>query len=169
MPLSIYEASVPALTKTLRNLRAVLEKAKTYAAGRKIDDSALLGARLFPDMLPLSFQVQVATDIARAGVARLAGVEPPKFEDDETTFDQFLDRIDRTVAYIEGLDHKSFDDADSRKITRPVRGQPHEFTAQNFLQQFVLPNVYFHVAMAYGLLRHGGVELGKRDYLGEFD
>jgi hypothetical protein len=120
-------------------------------------------------MLPLSFQVQVATDIARGGIARAAGKEPPKYEDNETTFDQLMARVDRAVAEIEAIDRKALEDAESRTITRPVRGQPHVFTAQNFIQQHMLPNVYFHVATAYGLLRHNGVEVGKRDYLGDFD
>ena len=169
MPLSIYQIAVPPAVKALRNLRAILEKAKAHAAERKIDESAFVNARLFPDMLPFSFQVQVATDIARGGIARAAGMEPPKYEDNETTFDQLIARVDRAIAEIEAIDRKKFDDAEGRTITRPVRGQPHNFTAQNFLQQHMLPNVYFHVATAYGLLRQGGVPIGKRDYLGEFD
>jgi len=169
MPLSIYQLAVPPIVKALTNLRAVLEKAKAHAAARKIDESAFISARLYPDMLPLSFQVQVACDIGRAAVARVAGLEPPKYEDNETTFDQLVARIDRTIAEIKAIDRKAVEEGESRTITRPVRGQPHNFTAPNFIQQHALPNVYFHVATAYGLLRHGGVELGKRDYLGDFD
>jgi uncharacterized protein len=169
MPLSIHDASVPVFTRTLRNLRAILEKGAAHAAARKIQESALLGARLFPDMQPLSFQVQVVTDMARGGAARLAGQEPPAFDDKEATFAQLIDRIDRTLAFIASLDRKAFDGADERTITRPVRGEPHAFTAANYLQQFVLPNLYFHAAMAYGLLRHNGVELGKADFLGKLD
>ena len=169
MPLSLYQASVPVFVKTLRNLRAILEKGAAHAAQRKIEESALLGARLFPDMAPLTFQVQVVSDMARGGAARLAGQEPPKFEDNETTFAQLIERIDRTLKYIEGLGEQAFEGADGRTITRPLRGKDHTFTARNYLQQFVVPNLYFHASMAYGLLRHNGVELGKRDWLGELD
>jgi len=169
MPLSLYQASIPVFVKTLRNLRAILEKGAAHATQRKIDESVLLGARLFPDMLPLTFQVQVVTDMARGGAARLAGQEPPKFEDNETTFAQLIDRVDRTLKYLEGLGEPAFEGADSRTITRPLRGKDHTFTARNYLQQFILPNLYFHASVAYGLLRHNGVELGKRDWLGELD
>jgi len=169
MPLSMYQGSVPVFAKALRNLRAVLEKGASHASARKIDESAFMQARLFPDMRPLTFQVQVATDMARGCAARLAGTEPPKFEDKEATFAELIDRIDRTLAYVEGLDRKAFDGAESRTITRPVRSQPHAFTAENYLQQFTLPNLYFHCATAYNLLRHNGVELGKADFLGKLD
>jgi hypothetical protein len=169
MPFTIYQLAVPPAVRALRNLRAILEKAKAHAAERKIDESAFIGSRLYPDMLPFSFQVQVATDIARGGIARVAGLEPPKYEDNETTFDQLIARVDRAIAEIQAIDRDKVEGGESRSITRPVRGQPHTFTAQNFLQQHMLPNVYFHVATAYGLLRHGGVDLGKRDYLGSFD
>lgn len=169
MPLSLYHASVPVFAKVLRNLRAIVQKGAAHASSRKIDEGALLGARLFPDMLPFTFQLQVATDMARGGAARLAGQEPPKYEDNETTFAQLIDRIDRTLAFIEGIDRRAFDGADERTITRPIRGEPHTFTAANYLQQFVLPNLYFHAAIAYALLRHNGVELGKLDFLGKLD
>jgi hypothetical protein len=147
----------------------VLEKGQAYCAARKIDESALLGARLFPDMRPLTFQVQVATDMARGCAARLTGQEPPKFDDNETTFAALIERIDRAVAYIRGLDRAAFEGADARTITRPIRGEPHDFTAENYLQQFAVPNLYFHCATAYDLLRHNGVELGKADFLGKLD
>jgi hypothetical protein len=169
MPLTIYDSSVPVFRKGLRNLGGILEKGVNYAASRKVDESVLLNARLFPDMLPLSFQVQVATDMARGGAARLAGQEPPKYEDNETSFAQLIDRIARTSQFLESLDKRAFDDADSRIITRPVRGEPHAFTAANYLQQFILPNFFFHSAMAYAILRHNGVELGKADFLGKLD
>ena len=169
MAITMYQASAPVFIKLLGNLKAILEKAAAHAAAKKIDESVFVNARLYPDMLPLSFQVQVACDIGRAAVARVAGQEPPKYEDNETTFDQLVARIDRTIAEIKAIDRKAVEEGESRTITRPVRGQPHNFTAPNFIQQHALPNVYFHVATAYGLLRHGGVELGKRDYLGDFD
>jgi hypothetical protein len=169
MPLSLYQASVPVFVRALRNLRSVLEKGAAWCAERKVDESALTQARLFPDMRPLTFQVQVATDMARGCAARLAGGEPPKFEDNETGFRDLIDRVDRTLAYLDGLDAKAFEGAESRTITRPVRGEPHAFTAQNYLLQFTVPNLYFHCATAYDLLRHNGVPLGKADFLGKLD
>lgn len=169
MPLSIYQASMVPIKKALRNLRAIVQKGADHAAAKKIDESALVGARLYPDMFPFSGQVQIATDMARAAAARLTNQEPPKFEDNETTFAQLIDRIDRTIAYVDSVKESAFEGSESRKIVRPVRGQPHEFTAQNYLQQFILPNLYFHSAIAYGLLRHGGVELGKADFIGKLD
>jgi hypothetical protein len=169
MPLSMYQLTVPVFVRTLRNLRGIVEKGAAYATARKIEESVLLGTRLYPDMLPFSFQIQVATDMAKGGAARLAGQEPPKYEDDETTFAQLLDRIDRTIAYVESLDRKAFDGAEERSLVRPVRGEPHTFTGLGYLQQIVMPNLYFHTTVAYALLRHGGVELGKFDFLGRVD
>jgi hypothetical protein len=169
MSLSIYQVCVPVFVKTLRNLRGIVEKGAAHASARKIEESVLLGARLYPDMLPFTFQIQVATDMARGGAARLAGQEPPKYEDDETTFAQLIDRIDRTLAFIEGLDRKAFDGAEERTIVRPVRGEPHKFTGLTYLQQVAVPNLYFHTTVAYAILRHSGVELGKRDFLGEME
>ena len=169
MAMSLYQVTVPVFVKALSNLRSVLEKAKTHALDHKIEEAAFMQARLFPDMLPLPRQVQIATDIARGASARLAGQEPPPYEDNEQTFDDLLARIDRTLAYIKGLDEKALDGAETREITRPVRGQPHTFTGLNYLLQFAMPNVYFHCATAYGLLRHNGVPLGKADFLGTLD
>jgi hypothetical protein len=169
MSMSLYPVTVPVFVKTLANLRAVLEKAKAHALERKIEEAVLVDARLYPDMFPLSRQVQIATDIARGCAARLAGVEPPSYEDKERTFDDLTARIDRTIDYMRGLDEKQFEGADTREITRPLRGQPHTFTGANYLLQFATPNVYFHTATAYDILRHNGVPLGKSDYLGTLD
>jgi hypothetical protein len=113
--------------------------------------------------------VQIATDIARSTTARLAGVEPPSYEDNEKTLDDLTARIQRTVDYMAGLDVSAFENAATREITRPVRGQPHTFTGTNYFLQFAVPNVYFHAATAYGILRHNGVPLGKADFLGVLD
>jgi uncharacterized protein len=169
MPMSLYQVTVPVFVKTLANLRAVLEKAKAHALDHKIEESVLVNARLYPDMLPLSRQVQIATDIARGGAARLAGVEPPSYEDKEQSFDDLVARIARTIDYMKGLDAKQFEGAATREITRPLRGEPHKFTGSNYLLQFVTPNVYFHTATAYDILRHNGVVLGKADYLGTLE
>jgi hypothetical protein len=147
----------------------VLAKAKAHALDHKIEETAFVNARLYPDMLALSRQVQIATDIARGCVARLAGVEPPSYDDKEQTFDELAARIDRTIDYMRGIEEKQFEGADAREITRPLRGQPHTFTGANYALQFATPNVYFHTATAYDILRHNGVPLGKTDYLGTLD
>ena len=169
MSLSMHEASVTAFTKTLSNLKAVLQKAKAHALELKIEEAVYTQARLYPDMLPLSRQVQIATDIARGAAARLAGNEPPAYEDNEKTFDDLVARVERTIDYMAKLEAAKFDDAATREITRPVRGQPHTFSGINYLLQFATPNVYFHTATAYGILRHNGVPLGKADFLGDLD
>ena len=169
MPLSMYEASVPVFTRVLTQLKAVLEKGAADAAARKIDDDVFVRARLYPDMFPLLKQVQIATDMARGGAARLAGGEPPKYEDNEETFAELIERVDRTIAYLQSLPESQFEGAETRTITRPVRGQPKEFTGLNYLQQFIVPNLYFHATTAYDLLRHNGVEVGKADFIGSLD
>jgi len=169
MSLSMHDVSVTAFKKSLLNLKAILEKAKAHALEHKIEESVFVNARLFPDMLPLSSQVQIATDIARSTTSRLAGTEPPSYEDNEKTFDDLTARIQRTVDHMASLDASAFADAATREIVRPVRGQPHTFTGMNYLLQFAVPNVYFHAATAYGILRHNGVPLGKADFLGTLD
>ena len=169
MSMSLYQVSVPVFVKTLTNLKSVLQKAKAHALEHKIEESVFVNARLYPDMLALSRQVQIASDIARGCAARLAGVEPPAYEDKEQSFDDLTARIDRTIEYMQGLDERKFDDAETREITRPLRGEPHTFTGVNYTLQFATPNVYFHTATAYDILRHNGVALGKADFLGELN
>jgi hypothetical protein len=169
MPVSMFESSVPIFVKALTNLRSILAKAARHAEAKKIDEGALLQARLYPDMLPFTRQVQIASDTARGGGARLAGVEPPAYEDNEQSFAELTARVDRTLEYLNTLRAAQFEGAEARPITRPVRGQPKTFTGVNYLQQFVLPNLFFHVTIAYAILRHNGVELGKADFLGALD
>ena len=169
MSVAMYDITIPVFTKTLANLKAVLEKAKAHALERKIEESAFITARLAPDMLPLPSQVQIATDIARGTAARLAGAEPPVYDDNEATFDDLIVRVARTIDYLGGLDKAAFTEAATRPITRPVRGQPHTFTGLNYLLQFGMPNVLFHATTAYDILRHNGVPLGKADFLGKLD
>ncbi len=169
MSLSMHQLSVTVFTKTLSNLARVLEKAKAHALERKVEEAVYTSARLYPDMLPLSRQVQIATDIARGAAARLSGVEPPSYEDKEQSFDDLIARVQRTTDYMASLNAKDFEAAATREITRPVRGEPHKFTGANYLLQFAQPNVYFHAAIAYGILRHNGVPLGKADFLGSLD
>jgi len=169
MSLSLYQSSIPVFLRVLNNLKGVLAKGAAHAQARKIDDAAFMQARLFPDMFPLTGQVQIATDMARAGAARLTGGEPPKMEDNEATFAELIARVEKTIAYVQSVTEAQFEGADSRTITRPVRGQPKIFTPVNYLQQFILPNLYFHSTTTYALLRHNGVEVGKADFIGALD
>lgn len=167
MTLSMFEAAVPPLARSLTNLIAILRKGASHAEARGIEPAVLIQARLYPDMLPLVRQVQIATDIARRGLARLAAGEAPAMEDTETGFEELIARIEKTLAYLDTLAPGPFDGSETRPIELAVRGETLHFTGQTFLLFFVLPNVYFHVTTAYDILRHNGVELGKRDYLGE--
>jgi hypothetical protein len=161
------KARLPALEIGLNALSGVLDKAAAFAAAKKIDPSVLLNMRLAPDMFSLVRQVQVATDLAKNGASRLAGVEPPRFEDKETTIAELKDRIARTVAHLKTLDPKKIDAAGDREITFPLgpTNKGH-MKGDDYLNHFVLPNVYFHLTAAYSILRHAGVEIGKQDFLG---
>ncbi len=167
MTLTMYEAAVPPLARSLRNLIGILRKGAGHAEARGIEPAVLLQARLFPDMFPLVRQVQIATDIARRGAARLAGSEAPPMDDNETGFEELIERIEKTLAYLDTLSPAQIDGSETRPIELPIRGETLHFNGQTFLLVFVLPNVYFHVTTAYDILRHNGVELGKRDFLGE--
>jgi len=166
MSLTMYSASVPAFVRLLGNLRTILEKAAAHAESRKLEPAALVGFRLFPDMFPLSRQVQIATDMMKGCAARLAGVEPPRYEDSETTFAELVARIDKTLAYLNGFTPAQIDGSEDKAIQlKSPRGEMN-FTGQQYLLTFVLPNAYFHVTTAYNILRHNGVEIGKQDFLG---
>jgi hypothetical protein len=160
------QASLPVFEIGLNALSGVLDKAAAYAAAKKVDPAVLLGWRLAPDMFALTRQVQVACDQAKNGAARLAGAEPPKFEDTETSLDQLKGRIAKTLAYIKGLDAKAIDASADREITFPLGPTKGQMKGGDFLNHFVLPNFYFHLTAAYAIVRHCGVELGKRDFLG---
>src|SRR5471032_417150 len=166
MPFSMSQASLPVFEIGLNALAAVLDKAAAYAVAKKVDPAVLLGWRLAPDMFALARQVQVACDQAKNGAARLAGVEPPKFEDTETSLEQLKARIAKTLAYIKGLDTKAIDVSADREITFPLGPTKGQMKGGDFLNHFVLPNFYFHLTAAYAIVRHCGVELGKRDFLG---
>ena len=169
MTISMYQASVPAFVKGLTNLKAILEKAAAHAQAHKIDDAVFVTSRLYPNMLPLSKQIQIASDFARGTTARLAGTEPPSMEDNEKTLAELIARVDRTLDYVKPFTATQIDGSEARSITRQVRGQPRTFTGLNYLLQYALPNFYFHSATAYGILRHNGVEIGKADFLGSLD
>jgi uncharacterized protein len=162
----MYALSAPVFVRMLRNLEAVLDKGAAYAAARKIDPAVLVNARLFPDMFPLSAQVRIAGDFAKGAVARLTGNEPPKYEDNEASFDDLKARIAKTVAYVESFRPEQFADAATRTVTMKMRGEDKSFDGRTYLANIVLPNFYFHLTTAYDILRHNGVELGKRDFIG---
>jgi hypothetical protein len=162
----MYVASVPPMIRSLTNLKSILEKAAAHAEAKKFDPSVLINARLYPDMFPLSRQVQIATDIAKGAVSRLAGLEPPKYEDNETTFPELMARLDKTIALLESCQPEQLDGSEDKTITLPMHDRTAIFKGLSYLYDFVLPNVYFHVTTAYAILRHNGVEVGKKDFLG---
>jgi len=167
MSINVYQASVPQFIRMLGNLKGILEKAAAHAAAKKIDESALLNARLYPDMFPLAKQVQIASDISKGGCSRLARAEPPAFEDNETTFPQLIERAKKTVEYLKTLKPEQFDGAEQRTVTWKTRSGERSMEGQPYLFNHVLPNVFFHCATAYDILRHNGIELGKQDFLGK--
>ncbi len=169
MTISMYQASVPVFIRNLTNLNAIIAKAAAHAKERKIDDSVFLGARLYPDMLPLVKQVQIATDFARGTAARLGGNEPPPVEDNEKTFAEVTARIDNALAFLRTFNAAQIDGSEERPVVRPVRGQPKTFTGINYLLQYAMPNFYFHVTTAYAILRHNGLAVGKGDFIGALD
>ena len=169
MTISMYQASVPVFVRMLGNLSAILDKAAQHAAQRKIEPSVLLNTRLFPDMFPLLRQVQLTADFAKGTTARLAGAEVPKFPDTETTFEDLKARIARTVEFVKSFKPAQIDGSEAREITIPIGGQPHTFKGQGYLLHQAMPNFYFHATTTYAILRHCGVEVGKRDFLGPFD
>ena len=166
MTLSMYQASVPVFVRQFASLTAILDKAEASVAERGIDPAQLLEARLAPDMHPLTRQVQIASDAVKGGVARLAGVEMPSFPDTETSFAELKARIAKTVAFIESVPADKIDGSEERAITLKIADREMTFPGQTFLLGFVLPNFFFHVSIAYALLRSRGVDIGKRDYLG---
>ena len=166
MTISMHSLSVEVFSHALGNLSQVLAKGAASAAQRKFDPGVLLAARLAPDMLPLTRQVQIAGDIAKSSVARLAGQEPPRFEDTESTFEELHARLARTIDYLRSVPASALEGAETREIKVPVRERTLEFKGLEYLQQWAIPNVFFHVTTAYNILRHNGVELGKRDFLG---
>ncbi len=167
MSLAIYDASIPWLLHALDNLSKVLEKGSAHCEKEKIDPAAMLSARLYPDMFAFTRQVQIVSDQAKGGAARLAGVEPPKFADTESSFAELRSRLDATARFLHGLDKSKFHGADTRAVEVKLPQRTLSFpNGWNYLLGFVLPNVHFHSATAYDILRHNGVKLGKADFLG---
>ncbi len=165
MPLSMYDASVPAFVNMLKALSAILDKAARYAETKKIDPAVLVNDRLAPDMFPLSRQIQIATDGVKGGAARLAGVEPPSYPDTETSIEELKARIDKTVAFLQSIDKSKFDGAEDKTLTMKIGPNELTFPAKVYLFEFVIPNFYFHATTTYAILRHNGVEMGKQDFL----
>jgi hypothetical protein len=167
MSLSMYDASAKTFQHSLGQLAFLLEKAAADVATRKIDPTVLVQARLAPDMLPLSKQVQIACDTAKLAVARLTGQTAPPFEDNETTFEQLGERIAKTLAYIASVPASAFEGSEERAVTVGTGERARQFTGQPFLLHFALPNLFFHITTTYAILRHNGVPLGKNDFLGK--
>lgn len=165
MKISVHAMSVDLLAGALTNLSAVLEKGEAHAVARKFDPTVLLAARLAPDMFPLTRQVQIASDMGKYGVARLAALEAPKLEDNEQTFAELRTRIAHTVDYIKGVPASALEGSEDRTIKVPLRDRTVEFKGLEYLTRWVIPNVFFHCTTAYAILRHNGVEIGKKDFL----
>jgi len=166
MALSLYDVTIPALTLGLTNLSAILDKATAHADSKKVDPKALADTRLIIDMLPLKRQVQIACDTAKGAAARLAGVEVPKHEDTEATLPELKERIQKTLAFLATVKPEQTVGADTREIVLQFPSITMKFTGLSYVTKFVLPNFYFHMSVAYALLRKNGFELGKGDYLG---
>jgi uncharacterized protein len=166
-PISMYQASIPVFVRALRSLKQILKKGETHAEAQGYDAGVLLQARLYPDMLPLLRQVQIATDLAKNAAARLAGVEALRFEDSENEYAELYARLDRAIEYLGTFTAEQIDGSEGRPIKVPTRNRGDlEFDGRGYLFGFAAPNVYFHVTTAYAILRHNGVPLGKPDYLG---
>jgi hypothetical protein len=166
MSISLYQVSIPALTRGLTNLAALLDKAATHSAAKKFDPAVLAQSRLFPDMFPLARQIQITCDTAKGAAGRLAGVDIPKHEDSEANLEQLKARVAKTLDFVKSVSAAQLKDAETRSIELKFPSSTLKFTGLSYVTDFVLPNFYFHISIAYGLLRQAGVEIGKNDYLG---
>ncbi len=166
MTISMYQASVPVFQRMLKNLAVVLGKGEAHATAKKINPEVLINSRLYPDMLSFARQIQIASDTAKGCAARLAGLEPPKYEDNEATFPELAARIAKTLEYLGTFKPGQIDASEQRAITLKMRDHTMNLVGQQYLLNMALPNFYFHVTTAYDILRHCGVELGKKDFIG---
>lgn len=166
MSLSVHAITVPVFVRALTNLAAILDKAAAHCEAKKIDPAVLIGMRLYPDMFPLLRQVRIACDFAKGAVARLAAQEVPKWEDNEVSFADLKARIERTIEFVSAFTPAQIDAAPGRSVTVTMRGEDKTFEAMHYLLVMALPNFWFHTTTAYAILRHAGVELGKRDFIG---
>ncbi len=166
MTISIHQALVPVAIRNLNNLSEILKKAEAYAEVKKIEPSVLINARLFPDMLPLARQIQIACDTVKAGAARLAEIPVPSHPDVEQTFSELRDRINTTISFLQTIQPEQINGKDELKISYVAHGRERNFIGLPYLLSYLLPNLYFHITTAYAILRHNGLEIGKKDYLG---
>ena len=166
MTISMYQASVPVFIHNLNNLSAILSKTQKHCVEKKIEETVFINARLFPDMLPLVRQVQIVSDSVKAGVARLAEIEVPNFEDNETTFANLQERITKTIEFLQTINPEQIDGKEALKISYFQHKRDRNFVGLPYLLNWILPNLYFHITATYAILRHNGVEIGKKDYLG---
>ena len=168
MTFSMYDASVPVFKQILTSLSAILDKAQAHASEKKIEPNALLQARLYPDMFPLARQVQVACDFAKGASARLAGVEVPRYDDTEQSFADLKERIATVISFIDGLPQDGIEASSQRDISTSSGANAKQFKGQVYLMHYALPHFYFHATTAYAILRHNGIEVGKKDFIGSF-
>jgi uncharacterized protein len=166
MSISVYDQTIGAMSRMLLNLDAIVSKAEAYAEEKSIDPDALLQARLYPNMLNFISQIRIATDVGKGAAARLSGSDVPSWSDDEKSFADVHARIRKALDYFASFKPEQFEGGEKREIRLKVGGQDLEFSGQNYILGFVLPNFYFHVSTAYAILRHNGLEIGKRDFLG---
>ena len=164
--ISMYNASIPAFIKMLNNLDAILDKASTWAQAKKIDEKYLMTSRIAPDMLPFTKQIQIATDIVKGCAARLAGADVPKYEDNESSFVELKARVSKTIAFLETFTAQQIDGSEDKSIELKFGPNSFHFKGLDYLLTFANPNLYFHVTTAYAILRHNGLEIGKKDFLG---
>lgn len=167
MPNMMYQATVPVFIRMLNNLNLILTKAQHYVETKKIDSLVLIDMRLAPDMFPLSRQIQIASDAAKGCTARLAGMEVPSFPDTENSILELQQRIEKTILFLKDVQEKQFDGCEEKNIKLKVGPEELSFNGQDYALNFALPNFYFHVTMAYAILRHNGLDIGKRDFLGK--
>ncbi|GFZ91576.1 DUF1993 domain-containing protein [Dyella caseinilytica] len=167
MSMSMYQVAIPVFVRALQNLHHVLKLGEAHAKAKNVEDSVVLHTRLIPDMLPLVKQVQIATDMAKNGTARLAGVDPLKFEDNETSFDELYNRIERAIDYIKSFKPEQIDGSETRTVTIKTRNGDQSFEGHAYLLHFVIPNLFFHCTTAYNILRESGAHIGKQDFIGK--
>lgn len=168
MTISMYAASVPVFKQMLGSLSDLLDKAETHVTEKKIDPNALLQGRLFPDMFPFMRQIMIATDFAKGACARLAGVEVPKYEDTEQSFSDLKARLAKTLAFLDTLSPSDIDGSEERDISTSAGPNSKSFKGQRYLLQYALPQFFFHATTAYAILRHNGIEVGKKDFMGKY-
>jgi len=168
MPISMYQASIPHFVLMLGNLSSILDKASTHAEAKKIDQAVFINARLAPDMYPLSRQIQISADMSKACATRLAGIEVPRYEDNETTLAELQVRIAKTIAFLQSVSADQIDGSEERTVTIKMHDKEIVYFGQHYLLDIIIPHFYFHVTTAYAILRHHGVDIGKRDYIDNY-